>query len=452
MSKKAENEKVGIYQEFMEGVRKAEFVRLLCLSREIEQFSALFVVVSILEKELIKYEVLWGAEEKKDGPDVFEILFGEGHTVARGAVFARTQAKTPQVLFLCEGTLSEVLFTLCKTTGNLTQTCLWSICVGMYASIARPELAVWKEFVRECRNEHESGNNENDENDENEPENEHRQAEQMPPLHTDIKMEIERLGGQVAEKKKLEIKRCIYFPFGQWLTFYEALSSDACAIEELGLFFQRKNRNSPGQTGGEYLLNQFLARLGISIASAQSATIHNLVGAVQKIVQGAFSPRSAYFHHYDFNVPVSHVEGFFSISGLIRKKRYVEALFAFKEARYLNVSLGLQEYRRVVQMTKLGMYGRKVLRVGGYGVVLIPRGVIEFKSENEVSLMKEVFVNVFKLSVSRSPDKDVIMVVYVADLQRHRIIYKDHERIRWVDTTEQNIIAAVKEIAGRVKD
>ncbi|KAI5189610.1 hypothetical protein NEMIN01_0563 [Nematocida minor] len=443
--------KESVYRQFIKKVRDIGFVRVVCISREIDHFAALFSVLTILEKELIKHEVVWERREKEER-SVFEIGIGEGCEVRRGAVLsaAKEARASKDVILLCGETLELAVFNLCKSIGHLTPDCLWSICVSTYGQTNRIEQAEWRSPIR--KNVHEAVSEEEEEGHESYEEKENINTEETGHLeiYKEIVAEIGRLERDDEEKKSVLIKSGVYFPFSKWTTLYEALLNDFGVIEELGLFFQRKNTKHCLLENAEYLLNQFLAKLGVAVAAAQETSLNNLVGPIQKVAQRSFNKRHTYFKHYQYNLGFSHIEVFYSICALIKKGSFIEAVFAFRNIKYIDAKKGLLEYKKVVQNIKKSIERRKVLRVNGIGLVLIPKGAISFRSENETTLMKKVFVNVCLLCKTRNPHKEIIMTAYVEESKKYRVFFKNEEGVHWVETEEKTLNQCIKGVLERL--
>ncbi|KAI5184820.1 hypothetical protein NEHOM01_0422 [Nematocida homosporus] len=455
MAELLENRGEKAYQSLLQQLHIVGFVRVLCLSREIECFAAVFMFLGLLEKQLVKYEVIWEANEGSETGD-FEVLIGPGPKIKNGAIITDVPVKAGGgVIVINEERLERAMFKLGKYSGHLSSDLLWGICISLYADPERPERSLWSGCVRSSIGLDESSEGRGESEDElSESKGDVHELGGLrtgTPFIREIEVEIERLGQQQSEKRMIEITREIYFPFGQWLTLYESLSLDMGTIEDLGLFFRRKAHSSRALSQSEYALNQFLAKLGVSVAAAQSASVHNLVGPVQKIIQRAIQPRSVYVRHYEYNLRVSQVEAFFAICGLVRKKKYIEALFAFRDTKHLNTSLGQQVYRRMIQSIKDGFAQRKVLRHDELDVVLIPKGALTFKSMDEISIMKEVFVNICRLCRYKAPQKQTIMVAYAEEQSTYRVFYQTAEPIIWVDTKEERLLEQIKEVVQQLE-
>ncbi|KAI5188537.1 hypothetical protein NECID01_0150 [Nematocida sp. AWRm77] len=382
-------------REFIKKVKQEKFVRILCTSREVEGFAALYVVQNILEKELVKYEVVWSLpEESSNDALLFEILIGEGCSIKKGAVITdKRREASKDVTVLCGETIEEVLLNLCKETGHLTSDMLWCICISGY------QHSGWRNRQTVCAEE--------------EKENMHEEV-------LEYKAAIDQFGQQKEEKKLLEIQNTVYFPFGKWTTLYEALSLDTSVIADLGLFYHSRHAKHSALENSEYFLNQFLARLGIPISEAKSTSADHLIGATGKIIEKSFLKRPVYVRYYDYNMGVSHIEAFFAICALIRKRKYAEAVFAFKNISYLSIPMGLQEYRKAAHSIKTGFLQRKAAKIQGESTTLIPKGVLRFKSSNELTLMEEVFLSIRKLSEKKYPYRKVVMVAYVEDIGAYK--------------------------------
>lgn len=444
-------ERENVYREFIKQAREAGFVRLICISREINYFAALFSVLTILEKELIKHEVIW-KEDKKQTDSVFEIGIGENCAVKKGAVLSTKKEKLPKGVILLYGeTLEIAVFNLCKSINHLTPDCLWSICVSMYGHAETQEPDAWCSPIRKESTVAESGEDYSS-SEESKKENDFLGEEEQSEVYRDIAAEIQRLERNDDEKKSVQIIHRVYFAFSQWCTLHEALLNDFGVIQELGLFFQRKNTKHCLLENAEYLLNKFLATLGVSVASAQETSLNNLVGPLQKIVQKSFKKRQIYFKHYQYNLGFSHIEVFYSICSLIKKGAFIEAAFAFRNIKFIDVNKGLYEYKKAVSYIKKAIERRKVLRVHGIGLVLIPKGVVSFHSSDEISLMKKVFVNVYSLCRARNPHKTIIMTAYMERDEKYRVFFKDEEGAAWEDTEEKRLNETIRSILDRLEN
>lgn len=445
-------EKENVYKLFVKKIREAGFVRLICLSREIGHFAGLFAVISILEKELIKHEVVWERREKEEEEEVFEIGIGAECRIKKGAVLCTQKEKgKKEVIFLCGETLEMAVFNLCKGVGHLTPDCLWSICVSIYGKADQIEEAEWRRPIRKGI-EDEKSEEEEEYGSFEEKENLHLERTCMPDVYKEIEAEISRLEREDKEKRSVQIENSVYFPFGKWTTFYDAILNDFGVIEDLGLFFQKKNTKHCLLENAEYLLNQFLAKLGISISSAKEASMNNLIGPIQKTLQRSFNKRQTYFKHYQYNMGFTHIEVFYMLCYLIKKGQLIEAVFAFRNIKYIDEKKGLSEYKRVVQDIKKGVERRKVLRVNGVGVVLIPKQVISFQSKNELMLMKKVFANIYLLCKSRNPNKKIIMASYIEENMIYRMFFSINNKIQWIDTEEKTFNECVKGILQSMEE
>ncbi|KAH9386419.1 uncharacterized protein NEMAJ01_1315 [Nematocida major] len=445
---KEENENV--YRKFIAQVRQAGFVRVVCVSREVDHFAALFSLLTILEKELIKHEVVWSAHSKGE-ERVFEVGIGEGCAIENGVVIGAWAEKCPKgVMVMHEGSLAQTVFALCKSLGHLTPDCLWSLCVSMYERTCREEETGWDTLIRKDL---EKGQAEEEEFGSSE-ERENVCPEMRAPqgLHRDLYAEVGRLERDDKEKMSVQIINSVYFPFSRWSTLYEALINDFAIIEELGLFFRRKHTKHCLLENAEYLLNQFLARLGMPVAAAQKASLGSLVGPAQKIAQCSFNRRSVYFKNYQYNSGFSHIEAFYAICHLIKKQAFTEAVFAFRNIKFVSAENGLREYRRVVHDIKKCVERRKVLRVNGVGIVLIPKGVVSYGSDNEISLMKKVFVNVHMLCKARNPHKEIIMVAGVEEGRKCRVFYKEDGCVFWKDTEERLVNDCIRDLLEKLEN
>ncbi|KAI5159976.1 hypothetical protein NEAUS03_0759 [Nematocida ausubeli] len=429
-------EKENVHRQFIARVRKAGFVRLVCISREIDHFAALFSLIVLLEREIIKHEVIW-SETRSEKRKVFEIGIGEGCGIENGAVIGTQREKSSKnVMFLLGESLEAVMFDLCKNIGHMPPDCLWSICVSLHGHANNMEHPMWRSPIKNNRAEQKS---EDEDSGYEEIENRFPNHEQADDIQREVAAEVARLERDDDEKKSIQRLRGVYFPFSQWCTLYEALLQDFGVIEELGLFFQRKKTKHCLLENPEYLLNQFLARLGVSVAAAQETSLNNLVGPVQTVVQKSFNKREIYFKHYQYNLGFSHIEAFYTICHLIKTGSFTEAVFSFRNIKFMDVKKGLVEYAKIVQDVKKGVERRKVLKVDGMSMVLIPKGAVSFRSHNEITLMKKVFAGIYHLCRIKNPHKEVIMAAYVEDCRIYRVFFKENSEICWEDVQEKGL-------------
>ncbi|KAI5125605.1 hypothetical protein NEPAR04_0139 [Nematocida parisii] len=449
-------EKESVYRQFIAKVRQAGFVRLVCISREIDHFAALFSLIVVLEREIIKHEVIW--EDARSGKQaVFEIGIGQGCKVENGAVISTQKEKhTKNIMFLLGETLEEVIFNLCKSIGHMTPECLWSICVSMYGSLDKAEQMQWRHPIKNVlgdRKAKEEDLEETEDEDFEQKENIYVEDGDFCGIKKEIAAEVSRLErDDDDEKKSIQQVKGIYFSFSQWCTLYEALLQDFGVIEELGLFFQRKNTKHCLLENPEYLLNQFLARLGVSVAAAQETSLNNLVGPVQEVIRRSFNKRQTYFKHYQYNLGFSHVEVFYSICHLIKNGAFTEAVFSFRNIKFIDVHKGLAEYNKVVHSVKKGIEKRRVLKVCGMSMVLIPKGAVVFMSKNEITLMKKVFGTIYYMCKEKNPHKEIIMAAYIENSRIFRVFFKEEDHIRWEDTEEKNLNNSIVGILTRLEE
>jgi len=420
-------EKGSVYRRFHEEILKSPFVRVVCTAREVKHFAALSVILFVLEKELKKHEVLWSPPPLAQ-QGFFEVLIGDGYEVSRGAVISEVPKKvSPQALLLYSPSVATLLHALCKELGYVSSETLWPICICTAGSSGR-ELDA-ERVIKRRRAGREPAEEEEETSRESEDFSDSDSAGGVTAQHQDICAEIEKFRKFHGDKERLELKKEIYFPFCRWATLYGALLNDLGVAKELELFNPKKKRRACVLDGSEYVLNQFLAQIGISVAAAQSASLGTLTGQIGEFVRRSFRRRRVYVKHYEHNVEVTHIEAYFSICSLIRRKKYVEAVFGLRDIKKLEIAEGMQEHRRMVEQVKRGAGRKKIVRVHGAEVVYVPKDVLVFRTLNEISVIKEVFSGIRGVVRRRHPEKEVVVSAYAEEEETWVLVYGVEERI-----------------------
>lgn len=442
------------YRAFFEKTQTYSFVQIICTNREIEYFTALFALLEIFEKKIINYEVLWDIESNYI-PNAFSVFIGEPEEkISAGALITKKKIHVPKgVILIQEPQLENLVLNLCKYAGHPVSDILWALCISTYACSKVAERGEWNKCIKEkeqwtekdTESQDKWSTDEEDESTTTETKIS-QSSESRNPILRIIDIEIERLGGQQEERRIVEKKHEIYFPFAKWTAFYTSLLNDMGVSEQLGLFFKRKKAYTNLLSVPEYELNRFLASLGISAVCAKSSTMYSLPSLVQKTVQQVFLPRCIYIKHYEYNMGITHVEAFFCICSLIRKKRYAEAVLAFKSVLHIDIQQGQNEYTKMALMVQEGLTRRRVLNMHDKKTILIPKSVLIFSSLDEISMMKEVFLNIYGLCKSRDATREVIMIASVISMSIYRVFYRKDQKIHWIDTKEIYLMQKIDDI------
>lgn len=441
MSGRASHPADNNYHRFIAEIRKVGFINVLAAVGSVEEFAALAIVVNILERELIRHEVTWrpahpDAAEPKISGDIFVIAIEKAAEIKRGVLIcdAKSLKSRPQgVLVLFEESLMATMYTLCRKTGHLGVENLWALCIGVCGNRGRYSLFEWNEVIREAELSEETSG-------EQEGESEEGRRPPREPMHSQeelfgrIKADIARLKSkQAMEHRAIEARSEVYFPFVSKLRFYDAIFADVGVAGELGLF-RAKGKKEPE---AELKLNQFLAKVGISIAAAKHSSFSNFSLATKKTVKCNFSPRTLFLRNYEYNVKITNIEAFFSVASLVGQGKYANALFALRNMKHADALQGAQAYLWIAALAKKAFLSRKVVKHRGGKpaeagrIVVVPKAVLAFKTADCMMLARELFIKVSRLLCihnrgkrARQGDR-LILVALLEDAKQYVVLYRD---------------------------
>jgi hypothetical protein len=468
------------HERFIREIRKTHFVRVRAGMESLEEIAAAVIIVNILEKELVGHEVCWGpGEETADESP--EIVIGEA--MKRGKkvgvmVYKQMSGDQDSIVFI-EGPLLRSMYDLCRSTGHLDRENLWAICVGLSGSRGRYDLLGWGSVIRdefEYPDDSSEGAYEEGVSDDGCKREclERGRTPSEKSLMEDVEDEVGRIGGRGGSgERRIERKKEVYFPFVGNLSLYEALLCDAGVVGELGLCEKRfhEGRAERERGGGlfrehGYHLNEFLARVGISIGTAKSSGYGNLLSGAKRIVEKSFAERVFYSKEYERNVNVSSLEICYYVADLVRKRDMGRALFAFRSMGYSEVCAGRRAYVEVSNEAKEAFSKRRVVKCGNKKVFYIPRGVVVSLGKEGLLFARMIFVEVCRLGyihVRRMAAKrrgecvyveSVVMSVEVAEGEVC-VLYGDPEsewNIEREQVSAEGLNRRVREIAGRLAE
>ncbi|KAI5172968.1 hypothetical protein NEFER03_1961 [Nematocida sp. LUAm3] len=437
MSKGTGSNRQNVYQSLLQRVEQAEFVEITCFSREMKEFTILAALLEVFEKKMVKYEVIWNAQKEKASTAPFGVFvgFAEEYPLHTHAIITTHSIKAPSnMLLLQEETPEEIMFSLYKQTGHKCPAILWCICICIYATGGHERKERWNQIVRAYTCEESSDDS-----------SEHEVRKKNDLFCEHLEIEIDRLGKQKIEKKEVEIQEHIFFPFCCCIPLYEALGLDLGVAEELGLYSKKNLKTHRALDPKEYLLNRFLARIGISLSVAKGSSLSSTTGAVQKIIAQSFLPRTVYYKHYEYNRLLSHVEAFFCIESLISNGDFTQALLAFKDQKHINMINGLSSYSKCSSMVQRALSRRRYTKIEEMETIIIPKHILSFHWTKEINLIREIFWGIHRICKQRHPYREVLVVVEDTEKKNYRILHAS-EGLTWAEAKEEEISERMKEI------
>jgi hypothetical protein len=335
--------------------------------------ASLQILTSILNKELIKYEVniLDTFEAILHDDDTFDIFVDLLHEGIPSSLHIGIYTEGVNYLvsdYLCEdGELRSVftVYSLAKHLNFVNNDILWSLIV----------VFSYKHLFL-CRVE------ENDEEDEEEERTVNIECETCSKVYLDVVLEVQKHNSNNGLESIHESRR-VNFPFLSSTTLYEAIENDLDFVIKNKLYRKRKDKEVTRRK-----ICEELASIGISRREAGERFVGLCIQSKQMIYT-KFERRMFFERNCGYDLKITAIENYFILMHYLATNEPMLGFLSLNRRMYINHGSGFAFYRGIMEMIKSSV--NKIKRVGNKRIIVI----YDLSTFNMEGYKEDILMNAF---------------------------------------------------------